>query len=74
MNTNQLTESQFAAAQDAMDARVRGARKSPDRAAITAQNERWEQAVALPQRTVGQRESRHEILASLAVELGLVSL
>jgi hypothetical protein len=70
-----LTEAQFAAAQDALDSRVRTSRKDPEQKSIVAaQVKRWEDAIALPQRTVGQREFRLEAIALLAADLGLIEV
>lgn len=72
---NALTETQFAAAQDKIDAAIRAAKRgTPERAAAEAQGAEWETAIALPQATAQQRTARRAEIAAVAAHLGLVSL
>lgn len=72
-NTNHLTESQFAAAQDKLDAMVFSSRKDPAAKAATALIvAEWEAANALPVRTAEQRDARRVAIAAVAAKHGLV--
>lgn len=67
-----LTEQQFAAAQNTLDARLRATKRgTPERAAVDAQVAIWEAACALPAVSFAQREVRFAAIAKAAVELGL---
>lgn len=70
---NQITEAQFSAAQDKLDAELRGARRGThDRAVVDARLAKWEAANALPQATWQNRKDRLEAIAAVAAELGLI--
>lgn len=73
MTTN-LTETQFSATQDRIDGLARSTRKgTPDeRAAFASLVSEWETAIALPQRTVQQRQDRLAAIAAVAVKHSLI--
>lgn len=73
--TKQLTQAEFEAAQDALDARLRSTKRgSPEREEIEIVNRLWERANALPERSVEEREFRRAAIAQVAIKHGLVAV
>lgn len=74
MTTTNLTEAQFAAAQDKIDTLARSTRKgeSAAKAAFQALSSEWETAIALPQRTAQQRQNRLAAIAAVAAKHNLI--
>lgn len=74
MMTTNLTEAQFAAAQDKIDGLARSTRKGEPaaRAAFHALSSEWEAAIALPQRTAQQRQDRLAAIAAVAAKHSLI--
>lgn len=73
--TNQaLTETQFAAVQDKIDALARSTRKGTqaEKVAFSVLSAAWERALALPQTKAADREARRAMIFAVAVEHGLV--
>jgi hypothetical protein len=69
----QLTQSQFATAQDKIDAAIRAAKHgTPERAAAESASVEWEKAITLPQRSWQDRQARLAAIAEVATRLGLV--
>jgi hypothetical protein len=70
-----LTQTQFTAAQDKLDNLARSSRKgsADDKAAFASASAEWEAAIALPQATAAQRETRLALIAGVASKFGLVS-
>ena len=64
-----LTDTQFSATQDKIDAALRATKRgTPERAAAEARTVAWEAANALPQATAAQRKTRHAAIATAAAE------
>ena len=64
-----LTQVEFSAVQDTLDAALRATKRgTPERAAVDARIAVWEAAIALPQATQAQRDARHEAIAAAAVQ------
>jgi hypothetical protein len=69
-----LSQLQFAAAQDKIDAVVRAAKRgTPERATADALNSAWEAALALPARTAADRDARLLAIEAFASANGLVA-
>lgn len=75
MEAKQLTETQFAAAQDQIDVLARSTRKgTPEqKASFATLNAEWEAANALPQVTATQRDARRAAISTVATKHGLVA-
>lgn len=70
-----LSQIQFAAAQDKLDATVRAAKRgTPERVAADALSAAWETVLASPDRTAAQRDERLAKIADFATSNGLVTL
>lgn len=68
-----LTQDQFRAAQDKVDAAIRGSKRgTPERVAAERLSAEWERASSLPAITFAQREIRHAAIAEAAAKLGLL--
>jgi hypothetical protein len=77
--TTQITDGQFQATQDKIDALVRKTRRgtvgtAEEIAAYKAAYEAWERANALPQVKKVDRDRRDEVLLAVAIQHGLVTL
>jgi len=71
---HELTESEFSAAQDAVDQLMCSSRRgTAEREAAEALSAQWEAAIAAPQRTATERQARRALIAETAVRLGLIS-
>lgn len=67
MTTTKLTQAEFAAVQDKVDAAIRASKRgTPERAAADEQSQAWERAIALPDATASQREVRWAEIAKVA--------
>lgn len=75
-STKTLTQDQFTVADDAVNARLRAARKGTDedKAAAAALSAGWEAVNALPVQKAADRETRRIAICAFAVENGLVTL
>jgi hypothetical protein len=67
-----LSQDQFEAANDKVDALLRGSKRgTSERAEAEAVSAAWEAVIALPQATAQQRRDRHAAIADVATGLGL---
>lgn len=68
-----LSQAQFSAAQDKIDAMLRGSKRgTPERKAADAVSNDWEAVVGLPTDTAAQRAVRLDAIEAAAVRLGLI--
>lgn len=71
--TNALTEAEFTACQDKIDAEIRATQRgTPERAAAVVRSDEWEAAYNLPVRTLDQRTARHAAIVAVARALNLI--